>query len=60
MRTMITEEYVDSAAALIDLPLHPEIRSAVVADLERIAAIADFLMAFPLEQSVESAPVFRP
>jgi hypothetical protein len=53
-------EYVDATAAALGIPLDDELRAAVAGDMERIRAIAEFLMEFPLEQGVEVAPVFRP
>lgn len=52
--------YIEAASALIGLEIAPGHREAVEADLRRIASIAEFLMAFPLAQNVEPAPVFRP
>jgi hypothetical protein len=52
--------YADEAAALLGIPLEGDLREAVAGDLERIRAIAEFLMEFPLAQGVEPAAVFRP
>jgi ketosteroid isomerase-like protein len=49
-----------TAAAQIQLPIATEYLEAVDADLERVAAIARFLMAFPLDQNVQAAPRFLP
>ena len=54
------EAYVDAAAALVGLPLDPEHRPGVVLNLERIAVLAALLMAFPLPDDTEPAPVFSP
>ena len=52
--------YVDHAAALIGLPLEPQYREGVRANLERAVAIARPLLAAGLSEEVESAPVFQP
>jgi hypothetical protein len=52
--------YMDAAAARIGLPIAPEMRSGVQADLDRIAGIAAYLMEFPLEQATDAGPVFHP
>ena len=54
------EAYVDAAAALIELPIDPEHRPGVVLNLERIAQMAALVMEFPLGDTDEPAPVFRP
>jgi hypothetical protein len=59
-RSFDANAYVDAAAALIGLPLDPEHRPGVVLNLERIAAMAAMLMAFPLADDIEPAPVFEP
>jgi len=51
--------YIDAAAARIGLSFDPAYRASIADDLERIGAIAEFLMQFPLPQEVEAAPVFR-
>ena len=52
--------YVDAAAALIGLPLDPTHRPGVILNIERIAEMAGLVMAFPLPEETEPAPVFRP
>ena len=52
--------YVDTAAALMGLPLDPAHRPGVILNLQRIAEMADLVMAFPLSDDVEPAPVFTP
>jgi hypothetical protein len=52
--------YVDAAAALIGLPLDPAHRPGVILNVERIAEMAAFVMAFPLPDDIEPAPVFLP
>jgi 1-carboxybiuret hydrolase subunit AtzG-like len=55
-----TETYVDTAAALIGLPIAPAHRPGVVVNFERLAQMAAVVMEFPLPDGVEPAPVFRP
>jgi hypothetical protein len=55
----ITDAYVEAAAKQIGLPLDEKERGAVTEDLKRVAAIAGFLMQFPLPQEMEAAPVFQ-
>jgi len=52
--------YVDAAAALTRLPLDPTHRLGVILNMQRIAEMAALVMAFPLPDDVEPAPVFRP
>jgi hypothetical protein len=54
------ESYVDAAAVLIGLPLDPSHRPGVILNIERIAEMAALVMAFPLPEETEPAPVFRP
>ncbi|HUZ73463.1 MAG TPA: DUF4089 domain-containing protein [Stellaceae bacterium] len=54
------EAYLDAAAAAIGLAIAPEHRPGVILNLERIAALADTVMSFPLPEDEEPAPVFRP
>jgi hypothetical protein len=52
--------YVDAAACLIDLPIAPQYRDNVIANLERTAEIAKLAVADPLPDDLDAAPVFRP
>jgi len=52
--------YVDQMALLLDLQLRDEYRDGVVANFERIKAIAQLVNSFPLPEEVEAAPVFEP
>ena len=52
--------YEVAAAAMIDLPIPDEYRDAVHNDFLRAQEMAAFLMAFPLDQKIEAAPVFLP
>ncbi|MEH2195605.1 MAG: DUF4089 domain-containing protein [Nostoc sp.] len=53
-------EYVDLMALLLDLQLRDEYRDGVVANFERIMAIANLVNEFPLTEEVEVAPIFEP
>ncbi|MEH2238899.1 DUF4089 domain-containing protein [Nostoc sp.] len=53
-------EYVDQMALLLDLQLRDEYRDGVVANFERIRAIANLVNEFPLAEDIEVAPVFEP
>lgn len=53
-------EYVDQMALLLDLELRDEYRDGVVANFERISAIANLVNSFPLPENIEVAPVFQP
>jgi hypothetical protein len=59
-RPFDVETYVDAAAALIELPLDPADRPGVILNMQRIAEMAALVMAFPLSDDTEPAPVFRP
>lgn len=59
-RSFDAETYVDAAAALIGLPLDSAHRPGVVLNVQRIAEMAALVMAFPLPEETEPAPVFRP
>ena len=52
--------YVKHAAVLLNLPLAEEHRSGVVANVERLRAVAAPLLAFPLPPELDAAPVFEP
>lgn len=53
-------EYVDQMALLMDLQLRDEYRDGVVANFERIKAIAQVVNEFALPEEIEAAPVFEP
>lgn len=53
-------DYVDQTALLLDLPIKDEYRDEVVANFERIKAIAQLVNSFPLPEDIEAAPVFEP
>jgi hypothetical protein len=52
--------YLTLAAAAQGLEISQPYRAGVVANLERIAAIAERMLAVPLDESDEPAPTFRP
>ena len=53
-------ECVEQIAALIGLPISVEHQPGVVANFERIQAVAQLVMEFPLPDTIEAAPVFEP
>ena len=53
-------DFVNQAAALIDLPLQPEHQPGVVENFDRIAQIAQRVNQFPLPEAIEIAPIFQP
>jgi hypothetical protein len=53
-------EYVDQMGLLLDLQIRDEYRDGVVANFERIRAIAQLINSFPISDEVEVAPVFEP
>ncbi len=55
-----TAEYVDQTALLLDLNLANEYREGVIANFERIQAIAKLVNEFPLPEDIEAAPIFKP
>jgi hypothetical protein len=57
---MIDEAYVLAAAKALELPIAPEHLPGVVANLQRIAAIAEPLGATALTPEDELAPVWMP
>ena len=57
---MIDEAYVVAAAKALELPIAPEHLPGVVANLQRIAAIAESLDAIALAPEDEAAPVWMP
>jgi hypothetical protein len=54
------ENLMDAAAAAIGLEIAAAHRPGVIANLDRIAAMAELVMGFPLPDEVEPAPVFQP
>jgi ketosteroid isomerase-like protein len=58
--SFVPVSYMDQASALVGMPIPAANREAVRINLERSAAIARPLLAFPMDESVESARVFVP
>lgn len=52
--------YVQSAAQLLQLSIPPEQMASVVENFERVYAIAQPVLDFPLPDTLESAPRFEP
>ncbi|HSU23321.1 MAG TPA: AtzG-like protein [Variovorax sp.] len=55
-----TEAYVDAAAAMLELPLHPAHRPGVLRFFALAAEFAAVLEAVPLDAHAESAVAFAP
>ncbi|MBD2446117.1 DUF4089 domain-containing protein [Nostoc sp. FACHB-152] len=53
-------EYVEQMSLLLDLEIKDEYRDGVVANFERIKAIAQLVNSFPLPEEIEAAPIFEP
>lgn len=53
-------EYVDELSVILDLPIPPECKPGVVANLQRTQAIAQLVLEFPLTEQNEVAPIFSP
>ncbi len=51
---------VSLMSQLLELPIAPEYRPGVIANLTRNAEIAQIVMEFPLPDDIEIAPVFQP
>lgn len=51
---------VDLMSQVINLPIDPDHRPGVIANLERTATIAQVVMDFPLPDTIETAPIFQP
>ncbi|HTZ77632.1 MAG TPA: DUF4089 domain-containing protein [Stellaceae bacterium] len=52
--------FVDAASGCIGLEIAPAHRPGVILNMERIGALAQLVMEFPLADEDEPAPVFRP
>lgn len=52
--------YVDQMAIALGLPIAPEYRAGVVANITRTAQIAQLVLEFPLPDDVVAAPRFQP
>ncbi|MCF2147030.1 DUF4089 domain-containing protein [Desmonostoc muscorum LEGE 12446] len=53
-------EYVKQMGLLLDLQIRDEYFDEVVANFERIKAIANVVNSFPLAEEIEVAPIFEP
>ncbi len=53
-------EYVKQMGLLLDLEVRDEYFDGVVANFERIKAIANLVNSFPLPEEIEVAPIFEP
>jgi Protein of unknown function (DUF4089) len=54
------EVYIEQAARALGLTILPEWRQTVVAHFAATAAAAELVLAFPLDDHDEPAPVFAP
>jgi hypothetical protein len=54
------EAFMDAASPMVGLTIPPKCRAGVIANLQRTAAIAAFVLAHPLAPDDEPASVFRP
>ncbi len=52
--------YVDAASSLLDLPIAPAHRDAVIEAMTMIMAQAALVLAFDLPATIEAAPRFIP
>lgn len=52
--------FVEAAAPLVDLSIEECYRDGVIAAFAGIVALAELVTSFPLEPSLEPAPVFQP
>ncbi len=53
-------EYVKQMGLLLDLEVRDEYFDGVVANFERIRAIANLVNSFALPEEIEVAPIFEP
>ena len=58
--SFVPVSYMDQASALVGMPIPAANREAVRINLERVSAIVRPLLEFPIDESVEAAPVFVP
>ncbi len=54
------DTYVDQMSLLLNLQLTDEYRNGVLANFEKIQAIAQVINEFPLPEKIEAAQVFEP
>ena len=50
---------VDATMPILGIPMAPEWRDAVAANVKATAAAAALVLEYPLDDAVEPAPVFR-
>lgn len=53
------DDFIDSAAKVLSLPLEPAWKPAVRANLEASLKLANMVSEFPLPDDAEPAPVFK-
>jgi hypothetical protein len=53
------DAYLDAAAAVLGIAIEPEWRPGVRFHLATTLALADLVVAFPLDDEAEPAPVFE-
>ena len=56
----MTDDFVAMMSEAIALPIPAEYRENVLVNFERIQAIAQQVLDFPLPEEIEVAPVFEP
>lgn len=54
------DDFVEVMSELVGLPIPEEYREGVVANMERIHTVAQFVLEFSLPDEIEAAPVFEP
>ncbi len=54
------DAFIDAGAALCGLVVEPAYRAGVKTNLAAVTNTAKLVLAFPLEDEAEPAPVFRP
>ncbi|MBE9189647.1 DUF4089 domain-containing protein [Gloeocapsopsis crepidinum LEGE 06123] len=58
-KTFDVAQYVDCTALILDLEINPEYRESVIANFEKIQAIAQLVNEFLLPE-IEASPTFEP
>jgi predicted TPR repeat methyltransferase len=58
--TFDAEAHAEAMARAMDLTIEPEWKATVIANVKATAAAAELVLAFPLEDHTEPAPVFIP
>ena len=53
------ESHVEHMAKVMEVPIDPVWRATIVAHMKATAAAAELVLAFPLDDHVEPAPVFE-